>query len=296
MSYQKVQYVCLRCNLSLNNNRSNLVKHLHRKNPCKCNNFYFSQEHLIDLLNNNKYNDFYDEMINNKKCQCPDCLIILNRYNLKKHFKTCKKNVNNIKTNNNDEKQYNIINNITNNNTNNTNNGVINNIIINNIININNFGDEDISKIDFTKLEIFTNDIYSKFNIIDKINNYEYNISNILKQIINEPSNRNFKIKNYKKKELYVKINDVIQINSLEQVSNHLYTLITKIYNNYINNNKYYEEFKRFIEYSYEQKIEKSNKNIVKFYMKMMKKHKNYINKIILCQAETNKMNNINLM
>lgn len=295
MSYQKVQYICLRCDSSFDNYRYNLIKHLHRKNPCKCNNFYFSQEHLIDLLNNNKYNDFYDEMINNDKCQCPDCLKIMHKNNLKRHSKTCKKNVNNIKSNNNDEKQYNIINNITNNNnnnniTNNTNNGVINNIIINN------FGDEDISKIDFTKLEIFTNEIYGKFNIKEKINNYEYNISNILEQIIDEPSNCNFKIKNHKEKDLYVKINDKLQIKNLDQVFSHLHKLIIEIYNNYINDNKYYEQFKRIMKCYEEQYIHDSKNPEVIFFMKMMKiLHKN-LNNIVFNKARSNKMNNINLM
>lgn len=182
MSYQKVQYYCIRCNKDFKNNRGNLNKHLHRKKLCNSLNFHFDYTYLLELLNNNTYCKFYNDNIDNKQCYI--CMNIFSKKNFSRHFKSCSKKNNN---NNNNNNTYN-----------NTTNNITNNFNINNNIIINPFGNETYD-IDYLTnlLDIepnYSNFFGNKFNFNQRIDNIQKNYDFILKHIYNQPSNINFKI------------------------------------------------------------------------------------------------------
>lgn len=88
----KKNYTCLRCGLNCNNKLSNLEKHFNRKKICKpINNFYFEYQFLLNVLNDNRYIEFYNSLLNKK--QCPYCLKIISKTNLKRHILNCKYNL-----------------------------------------------------------------------------------------------------------------------------------------------------------------------------------------------------------
>ena len=71
---------------------SNLEKHFNRKKICKpINNFYFEYQFLLNVLNDNRYIEFYNSLLNKK--QCPYCLKIISKTNLKSHILNCKYNL-----------------------------------------------------------------------------------------------------------------------------------------------------------------------------------------------------------
>lgn len=185
MSYQKVNYTCILCGFDFKNNISHLRKHFMRKNKCNCINFYFDYEFLLELLDNNTYNEYCDNLIKKKQVQCQFCFKFSHSNNLKRHLKTCKKNPNNNK-------------NTTNNTYNNTTNNFTNNFNINNNIIINPFGNETYD-IDYLTnlLDIepnYSNFFGNKFNFNQRIDNIQKNYDFILKHIYNQPSNINFKM------------------------------------------------------------------------------------------------------
>jgi hypothetical protein len=187
MSYQKVNYTCILCGFDFKNNISHLRKHFMRKNKCNCINFYFDYDFLLELLDNNTYNEYCNNLIKKKKVQCQFCFKFSHSNNLKRHLKTCKKNPNNY-------------NNTTNNNTNNNYNNynITNNFNINNNIIINPFGNETYD-IDYLTnlLDIepdYSNFFGNKFNFNQRIDNIQKNYNYILKHIYNQPSNINFKM------------------------------------------------------------------------------------------------------
>jgi len=290
-------YLCIRCNKSFKNNKSHLRKHLLRKfpcDPCAINRDIPCQK-LIDKLNNNTYNDYYQEKTNEYKC--PYCIkYYKHQSSMIKHRNICEYNPKNI--NNKQQQlqssppQQQTINNI-NNTTNNTTNNIQNNN--NNIhIHINGFNNEDLTKIDFDKLLLLNKDEFNNSTLKDKANNHAHNILSILSDVINEPSNKNFRLVNKKEKKFLIKNQeDNTDFTNLDYVNNHFYYLVNDTYKDYVSDIQHYERFLNLIDTELNE-FEKGNKTKeATQYYSFIKKLKKFIKEKIFWTAEEDKRNNV---
>ena len=78
------KYICLRCNLNCKNNKAHLRKHLLRKIPCNVTNLDYEIDYLIELLNNDEYINFYENVKNKRHCKY--CNKKLYKYCLNRHY------------------------------------------------------------------------------------------------------------------------------------------------------------------------------------------------------------------
>jgi hypothetical protein len=245
-------YNCLRCNKKFNT-KFNFERHLIRKKPCKVIKIDFENNYLIDCINNNKYNELYQE--NKNKKQCAFCKKILLSKNMNRHINLCKSNPNNTNTTN---KQI-----TTNNNTtinNNYNNKIINNHNHNHInININGLGNETFNIKEITQQLKFVLG-YSNFNenqlqYKDRVNNLMENYEIIFDNIYNNPSNHNFNLVNKRKNICKIKDeDDNLKHIKFDDLSNKIFDIIGNIFdlsileyelNNDTESLFHYKEFKK---------------------------------------------------
>ena len=293
MEYTKVNYTCIRCKTNFKNNKTHLEKHFTRKKPCNCIDFYYSYDYLLKLLHKNEYLDFY-EKLNNKK-QCQYCNKVYIKCNIKRHYKTCKKNPENITKIQiqAEEKESEII--LDKNQPQQIINNTTNNIQNNNIhIHINGFNNEDLSKIDFDKLLLLSKDEFNKSTLKDKANNHAHNILSILSDVISEPSNKNYQLVNKKEKKFLIKNTDkTTEYKNLDYINNHLYYLVNDTYKDYVSDIQHYERFLNLIESELD-KFKTGNKSMeATQYYSFIKKLKKYIKEKIFWTAEEDKRNNV---
>ena len=288
MSYIKKKYICVRCDFT-STNRYNFEKHLNRKTLCKNKNkFDFNYNFLLNKLNKGDYIEFYESLKNKK--QCPFCKKISFNSNHKRHILKCKKNPENIEeetslTLQQDEKCTQVINNIQNNNIQNNNNNIH--------IHINGFNNEDLTKIDFDKLLLLNKDEFNNSTLKDKANNHAHNILSILSDVINEPSNKNFRLVNKKEKKFLIKNQeDNTDFTNLDYVNNHFYYLVNDTYKDYVSDIQHYERFLNLIDIELNE-FEKGNKTKeATQYYSFIKKLKKFIKEKIFWTAEEDKRNN----
>ena len=254
-------YRCIRCNKDFNK-KQNLNRHLLKKSLCNYYDFDLDRDYLIKLLNNNEYLSYVDSLKNKKQCQY--CKKIVFKYNLKRHYKSCKKYINNelIISENNDlkeEKCNQVINNI---------NNITNNNI--NIQIINPIGEESYDVKNIYKLLSFDpnpqhfhteNDIH---NFSSRMLNYIDNYNIIFDKIYENPQNHNFQIINKRNKICKVKDNNKNKHINFEKLSNIIFSIIDNIYelsiheyevNNDDKSLNHYMEFKKNLKDRYEKFI-----------------------------------------
>jgi len=279
-----INFICLRCNYECKN-KYNFRKHFQRKKLCKIINRDFDVNLLIKKIDNNEYINFYNEC--NKQYKCIYC----NKYyssqsNMIRHRNNCNEN-NQIKLNNNTQ----IINNhIT---INQINNNQINQINQINNIKINNVGDEDLSKIDYSNLYFIDKHKYKYF--CDKAENHIDNLSSILNDICDKECNRNYKVLNKREKKFMVKFENKEKITHLDNIQDYYNDLIKDTYHNHIKkeNIEHYDEFIKRIDYEI-RNFERGNKTPSSTqYYKLFNKIKSLIKDKLIWNGEENKKKNI---
>lgn len=285
MSTDTNLYKCIRCNKTFTNNKYNFRKHFYKKTTCKSIIFDIDIKIIIDKINNNEYLEFYEHYVKNKK-QCMYCKSITNKYNLNRHLKKCKLNPENqnskelVSKNISDTK---------------------NNIIINNnncIIQINNFGSENLSKIDYSNLVFKTKEFYNKYSIHEKENNHFHNIKLLFEDIYSQPENKTFELVNKKEQKYKIKIDDDKYINkSINELSIVINEILVNIYENYLEKNK--EILQHYIDHlnqKYKQlQLYNNNPNnkIAYKYKILDNKIQKCLKKAILWLAEDDKQKNV---
>lgn len=287
------EYICLRCNKSFKRNKTHLQNHFLRKNSCKVVNKDIKIDKLFNMLVSGKYLQYYEKM--NVGYVCKYCnKSYSSNSNLLKHLKKCKLKDDILieQTPINKKNNY-IINNIQNQTINNiTNNNTIN-------ININAMGNEDLSSIDFNKLDFITDKTeYDNLSLINKGNNHFHNIKMILNDIFTNPVNQNFQLINKKEQKYKVKVDDdefeSIHINEL---LNNINDIIINIYENFLDDNQ--EQLQHYIDHlntQYQQlqkyKDDKNNKQAKEYYI-IYNKIQKCLKRTIQWIAEDNKKNDI---
>ena len=171
------------------------------------------------------------------------------------------------------------------------NNNTINNNIFN--ININGQGNEDNSVINKDKLELLNEKDFYNSTFNDKANNHINNYLSILTDIINEPTNKNFRLINKKEKKFLIKNNNEgVEYKHLDCVNKHFYNLINDNYKDITADIKHYERFLKLIDIELNQ-FQLGNKSYeTKKYYHFIKKLKFYIKNTILWSSEEEKVFN----
>ena len=294
-----MEYKCLRCNHNFKLNKIHLATHLKKQKVCETSWFDFSNEYLLELLENNEYINLYNSLKNKK--QCKHCGKHLFKYNLNRHYKTCKGLKNNekdlniiVESNSNlklepqSDSKAQIINNIKN----------VENMqqINNNIVIVNPVGNESFDIKNIHKLLNFDtnsnhfhqeNDIH---NFSKRLDNYIQNYNIIFDKIYENPENHNFKIMNKKKGVCKIKEESNIKFIDFQKLSDTIFKIIDNVYNlaiiEYELNNdniklNHYKEFKTKIKQRYQKFINKyknttSNKDKKMYYDILYKFYKGF--------------------
>ena len=212
-----------------------------------------------------------------------------------KHFKKCKSFDQLSKVNDSQQQiTYNITNNITNHNhiTN------IDNSINNCVLKINNQGEEDVSKIDYSKLDIIESGIlYNQLSIEKRGDNHCNNIKQLFKDVYSLPENQNFKLLNKKEKSYGIKKDNTIEILDLKDLIMDINEILVNIYENYLEENK--DQLQHYLKHLKKQEkfldMYKNNKNdeTLKEYNKINNKIQKCLKNSIIFLAQKNKKNEL---
>jgi len=237
------EYICIRCGKNFKNNKSCIRKHFNRKNICKSKHYDIEYSELLNLLNNNEYINYYNNVIKNtiSNYNCEHCdKLFCNKYNLNRHIKICKVK-HKSETSTTPQKQvihknvYNIIN-----------NNYINNIV--NIENINAFGKENVSFIDYKKLKFLDKGDYEKITLKDKSFNHIHNLKSILDDIYTNPENHNFKLLNKREQKYKIKIDEEnYEVKHINELHNDINNILVNIYDEFLDDNK--EQLQHYIDH-----------------------------------------------
>jgi len=160
---------------------------------------------------------------------------------------------------------------------------------------INNYGNEKTDCINYENLTFYENDDFYKLDNKDKFENHTNNILCILKDLTNEPLNKNFRLMNKKELKYALKENDENHIfQHINTIKEHYYNLIIKEYKNYIKNNNYphYEEFNNNIELSLKKYEQGSETRFNRSVSSLITKIKRSIKYHIIWISEEDKKNN----
>jgi len=226
-----------------------------------------------------------------------------------KHYKICK-NENELdindhqviqkipKISDNQQITYNITNNITNHNHNHNHITNIDNSINNCVLKINNQGEEDVSKIDYSKLDIIESGIlYNQLSIEKRGDNHCNNIKQLFKDVYSLPENQNFKLLNKKEKSYGIKKDNTIEILDLKDLIMDINEILVNIYENYLEENK--DQLQHYLKHLKKQEkfldMYKNNKNdeTLKEYNKINNKIQKCLKNSIIFLAQKNKKNEL---
>ena len=289
-----INFICIRCNKGFKSNKYNFRKHFTKKKLCNVNNLDIDIDVILNEIDNDNYNNFYKSYKNKKQCEY--CKQMMNKYNIQKHYKICKNNPindNQISKDiykNNQQITYNITNHnhITN----------IDNSINNCVLKINNQGEEDVSKIDYSKLDIIESGIlYNQLSIEKRGDNHCNNIKKLFKDVYSLPENQNFKLLNKKEKSYGIKKDNTIEILDLKDLIININEILVNIYENYLEENK--EELQHYVNHLKKQEkfleMYKNNKNdeTLKEYNKINNKIQKCLKNSIIFLAQKNKKNEL---
>ena len=190
---------------------------------------------------------------------------------------------------------------------------IIQNITINNIINsninsnntinnklfntqINNYGNEKKDCINYDNLTFYENDDFYKLDNKDKFENHTNNILSILKDLTNEPLNKNFRLMNKKELKYALKENDENHIfQHINTIKEHYYNLINNLYKVYLDNDsdlKHYSQLLRIFDNALKKYEQGSETRFNRSVSSLITKIKRSIKYHIIWISEEDKKNN----
>ena len=293
-------YICLRCKHSTNNKYS-FKKHLQKKNTCKVIFRDFDVNYLINKIDDNEYIEFYDKCLTEYKCDYCN-KHYSNRSNMYRHRKNCDYSPKVIKKREKEREKIKkdceqIIQNIKKKEKEKIKKDCEHIIQNNTLFNqqINNYGNEKKDCINYEHLTFYENDDFYKLYNKNKFENHTNNIISILKDLTNEPLNKNFKLMNKKELKYAIKENNENHIfQHINAIKEDYYNLIIKEYKNYIKNNNYthYEEFNNDIELSLKKYEQGSDTRYNRSVISLITKIKRSIKYHIIWISEEDKKNN----